>query len=198
MAIESIVKTLVLDEVINTLLLEQVRRKYFESTNEALVVHGRSKEKDNKREKGRSKSHGRHKSPRKSKEKCWNYNKVGYFRRDYKEEKKKNKKEMNDSNDESKKSSQEDGGDAFVAVLETRASQSAWLINLGASFHMTSHRHWFSVYKKYDGGMVYLGNDSPLISIVGQGRVLIRFIDRRIKGISGVLCILSLTQNLIS
>jgi hypothetical protein len=75
--LEALVKTLVLDEVMVSLLSEEVRWKAFESTNEALVVHGRSKEKGKKREKGRSKSHGRHKSPRKSKEKCWNYNKVG-------------------------------------------------------------------------------------------------------------------------
>jgi hypothetical protein len=51
-----------------------------------------------------------------SKEKCWNRSKVEHFIRDRKEEKKKN-----DSNHDSKKYSQEDGGDAFVAALETCA-----------------------------------------------------------------------------
>jgi len=47
------------------------------------------------------------------------------------------------------------------------------------------------VYEKYDGEMVYLGDDSPLI-IVGRGRVLIRFCDGRVKGINEVLHILDL------
>jgi hypothetical protein len=72
--------------------------------------------------------------------------------------KKKNKKENNDFDDESKKYSQEDGGDAFVAALATHVGQSVWLIDFGASFHMNSHRDWFSMYEKYDGGMVYLGH----------------------------------------
>ena len=69
---------------------KEVRWKYFESTNEALDIHGRVKEKGKKREKGRSKSCGRPESLGKSKEKCWNYSKVRKFRRDGKERKKKN------------------------------------------------------------------------------------------------------------
>jgi hypothetical protein len=111
MANGSTIKTLVLDEVMATLLSKEVRWKDFESTNEALAICGISKEKGKKREKGRSKFYGRHKSPGRSKEKYWNYNKVGHFRRDYKEE---NKKEKNASNDKSKKYSQKDGGDGYV------------------------------------------------------------------------------------
>ena len=51
---------------------------------------------------------------------------------------------------------------------------------------MTSHHDQFLVYDKYDGGMVYLGDDFPL-NILGYGRVLIRFLDGRVKGISQVL-----------
>jgi hypothetical protein len=133
-----------------------------------MVVHGRSKDKGKKRENGRSKTHGRPKSHGNSKEKCWDNDKVGNFRRDCEEDKNKNKKENNDYNDENKNSSQEDDEDAFVAALATHASHSAWLIYSRASFHMTSHQHWFLVYKKYDGGMVYIGDDSPL-SMVGHG-----------------------------
>jgi hypothetical protein len=61
---------------------------------------------------------------------------------------------------------------------------------------MNSHRYWFSLYEKYDGGMVYLGDDSPL-SIVGHGKVLIKLSDGRVNGTSGVLYILGLTLNLL-
>jgi len=120
MAIGSTIKTLALDEVMLVLLLEEVRQKYCESTNEALDVCGIYKEKGKKREKGKSKSHGRHKSPGKSKEKCWTCGKVGNFRRDFKEEKKKNKKEFFFYDDESKKYSLKDGEYAFFVALVTR------------------------------------------------------------------------------
>jgi hypothetical protein len=110
---------LVLDESIVDLLSSEVRHKASKSTNEALVVHGRMKEKVKKREKGRSKSYGRHKSLGNSKEKCWNSGKVGNFKRGWKEEKKNDMKEKNYYDDESKKYSQEDGGDTFVATLTT-------------------------------------------------------------------------------
>jgi hypothetical protein len=69
-----------------------------------------------------------------------------------------------------------------------------WLIDFGASFHMTSRQHWFSVSKKCNGGMVYLGDYSSL-SIVLRGRVLIRFPDGTIKDINGFFHILGLAQS---
>jgi hypothetical protein len=120
-----------------------------------------------------------------------------HFKRDYKEEKMKNKKEKRDLDDDLEIFSQEDGGDSFFEALTTHVGHSAWFIGYGAPFHMNSHWHWFSVYEKYDDGMVYLGDHSPL-NIVSHGTALIRFFDVIVKGISGVLHIPSLAQNLIS
>ena len=53
------------------------------------------------------------------------------------------------------------------------------------------------MYEKYDGGMVYLG-DGSLLSIVGCGRVLIKFPHGRVKWTIGVFHILGLEQNIIS
>jgi hypothetical protein len=47
------------------------------------------------------------------------------------------------------------------------------------------------MYEKYDGGMVYLGDDSSL-GIVGCGKVLIKFPNGRVQGINEVLNILGL------
>ena len=150
---------------------------------EALIPHGRTTKKGKKKEK-----------KGKSKEKCWNYGKPGHLRRDYKEEKK--KKGKNDfSNFDTDKSSQDDV-DAFVAALATHTSEDVWLIDSGASFHMTSQRDWFSKYEEFDGGKVYLGHNSHL-NIVGHGRVKIRFHDGRVKGIDGVLHIPGLARNLL-
>ena len=48
MAIESTIKKLVFNDVVVALLLEEVRQKASKSTNEALVICGRLKEKNKK------------------------------------------------------------------------------------------------------------------------------------------------------
>jgi hypothetical protein len=48
----------------------------------------------------------------------------------------------------------------YLASSSTHADHEAWLIDSGASFHMTPHREWFYEYEKYDGGNFFLGNDS--------------------------------------
>ena len=77
----------------------------------------------------------------------------------------------------------------------THADHEAWLVVLGASFHMT-HREWFCEYERYDGGDVFLGDDSTT-KIIGQGKIKLRFIDGRIRTLSGVLHIPGLARNLI-
>lgn len=84
----------------------------------------------------------------------------------------------------------------FFASMETYTSKDVWFIDLGASFHMYSHRGWFIQYTKYDDGNVYLGDDSYL-NIFGHGRVKIRFLDDKVKGINDVLHILVLEWNLL-
>jgi hypothetical protein len=48
----------------------------------------------------------------------------------------------------------------YLASSITHADHEAWLVDYGASFHMTPHREWFFKYEKYDGGNVFLGDDS--------------------------------------
>jgi hypothetical protein len=56
--------------------------------------------------------------------------------------------------------SKEEGGDVYLASSRTHADHEAWLVDSGASFHMTPHREWFCEYERYDGGNVFLGDDS--------------------------------------
>jgi hypothetical protein len=56
---------------------------------------------------------------------------------------------------------------------------------------------WFSIYGKYNGGKVYVGDGSHL-TIVVCGRVLIRFPNDMVKGINGFLHIPNLVRNLLS
>jgi hypothetical protein len=62
---------------------------------------------------------------------------------------------------------------------------------------MTPHREWFSEYEKYDGGDVFLGDDSTK-KIMGRGRVRLLLKDGRIRTLPGVLHIPKLARSLIS
>ena len=59
------------------------------------------------------------------------------------------------------------------------------------------HREWLCEYEKYNGGDVYLGDDSPA-SIVGLGRFKMKLKDGRIRTLLRVLHIPNLARNLVS
>jgi hypothetical protein len=61
---------------------------------------------------------------------------------------------------------------------------------------MTPRREWFCEYERYDGGNVFLGDDSTTI-IIGRGKFKLRLIDGRIRTLPGVLQIPGLARNLI-
>jgi hypothetical protein len=72
-----------------------------------------------------------------------------------------------------------------------------WLVESGASFHMTLHMEWFFEYERHDGGNFFLG-DYWTTRIIGRGKFKLRLIDGRIRTIPGVLHIQGLDINLIS
>jgi hypothetical protein len=74
----------------------------------------------------------------------------------------------------------------YLAYSSTHVDHKAWLIDSGASFHITPHGEWFYEYEKYDGGNGFLGDDSKT-RIIGRGRVKLRLIDGRIRTLPGVL-----------
>jgi hypothetical protein len=47
----------------------------------------------------------------------------------------------------------------YFSSSSTHVDHEAWLVDLGASIHMTSHREWFCEYERYDGGDVFQGYD---------------------------------------
>ena len=59
---------------------------------------------------------------------------------------------------------------------------------------MTPNRNWFSKYEKFDGGKVYLG-DNSVLDIVGCGSIHVKFSDGRIRRFDGVLHILGQVRN---
>ena len=53
----------------------------------------------------------------------------------------------------------------YLDSSRTHVGHDTWLVDLDASFHMNPHREWFCEYERYDGGNVFLGDDSTTIII---------------------------------
>jgi hypothetical protein len=197
MAIGSNTTSLKFDEVVSSLFSEEMRWNNMEvqSTN-TLYARGHSQERNrSKFSSGRSKSKGRYKSPENFVNVCWRCGKEGHYKKQCrsKVEKKKGSKESPFTEENTSK---EEGGDVYLASSSTHAYHEAWLVDLGASFHMTPHREWFCEYERYDGGNVFLGDDSTT-RITSRGKFKLRLIDGRIRTLPGVLHIPRLAINLI-
>jgi hypothetical protein len=129
--------------------------------------------------------------------KCWKCGKTGHYKKDCKSKKVDKPKGSDSTSSTEAKTSTEEGGDVYLASTSTHADRDVWLIESGASYHMTPHREWFSEYEKYDGGDVFLGDDSTT-KILGRGRVKLLLKDGRIRTLPGVLHIPKLARSLIS
>jgi hypothetical protein len=183
--------TLKYEDVVASLLSEEMRRKRMEGHNtNALFVRGHTQDRNP------SKSTGRSKSLRKSLRKCWKCGKTWHYKKDCKSKKVEKPKGSDSTSSTEMKTSIEEGGYVYLAYTGTRANHDVWLIDLGVSYHMTPHREWFSEYEKYDGGDVFLGDDSTT-KIMGRGRVKLLLKYGRIRTLPWVLHIPKLARSLI-
>ena len=78
----------------------------------------------------------------------------------------------------------------------THANHEAWLVDSGSYFHMNPHREWLCEYERYDGGNVFLGDDSTT-KIIGRGKVKLRLIYGSLITLPSVLSIPGLAIHLI-
>ena len=85
----------------------------------------------------------------------------------------------------------------YLASTGNPSECDTWLIDSGASCHMTPHREWLCEYEKYNRGDVYLGDDSPT-SIIGHETGKLKIKDGRIRTLTIVIHIPNLARNLIS
>jgi len=188
------------DEIVSSLLMEEMRRKNMESQNgDALSVRGRfQKRNKNKSSSGRSKSRGRSKSPGKPvRVVCWKCGKEGHYKKVYKFKVPDKGKGSGDTPSAKAKTISDEGGDVYLASSSTHVDHEAWSIDSSATFHFIAHREWFCEYEKHDGGDVFLGDDRK-VRIVGCGKVKLKLQGGRVRTLLGVLHIPALARNLIS
>eukprot|EP00253_Pinus_taeda_P031108 PITA_31108 len=180
--------SIVFDEIVSSLLTEEMRRKNMES-------HNRNK---NKSSIGRFKSRWISKSLGKTiKVVCSKSGKQGHYKRDCKYKAPDKGKGYDDAPSAEAKTTSNEGGDVYLASSSIHVDHEAWLIDLGASFHFTPHRELFYEYEKCDGGDVFLGYDRKA-RIVGCGKVKLKLQGGRVRTLLGVLHIPALAKNLIS
>ena len=144
---------------------------------DSLFVRGRPQERNkNKGYGGRSKSKSRSKSLGKGIRKCWKCGKAGNYKKDCRSLNVEKEKGYENTPSTEAKNSSEEGGDVYLASMGNPSKFDTWLIDSGASCHMTPHSEWFYEYEKYNGGDVYLGDDSPT-NIIRHGRVKLKLKD---------------------
>jgi hypothetical protein len=141
-AIGSNSTTLVLEDVVASLLSEEMRRNNMEgSTKDALVVRGRPVDRDKGKFSDRkSKSKGRSKSHVQSTRRCWKCSKARHYKRDCKSKAIEVSTRFDEKQLTERKMTPDKGGDVYLGSTGTKSNQDVWLIDLGASYHMKPHR----------------------------------------------------------
>jgi hypothetical protein len=104
---------------------------------------------------------------------CWRCGKEGNFKKQCRSKSIEKVKGYEGAPSTEEKTSKEEGGDVYLSSSITHVDHEAWLVESGASFHMTPHREWFCEYERYDGGNVFLGDESTT-KIIGRGKFKLR------------------------
>ena len=72
-----------------------------------------------------------------------------------------------------------------------------WILDSGASFHVTPHKEWFNTYDASHKGGVCLGNDYAC-EIIGVGDVLLKFQHGSTFTLKNVRHVPRLTESLVN
>jgi gag-polypeptide of LTR copia-type/GAG-pre-integrase domain len=160
-----------------------------ESQGVSLVVdRGRSWHKTSKE--GRTRSKSRHKDL------TCNYCKKKHIKANYFKLKNKQKTDKSASSEKTNVINCDDTYDTLCAVDSCVNDENSWIMDTGASQHMTPNRDWFESYELYNGN-VFMGN-SNLCKVIGVGTIKIKFYDDKMRRLTGVRHISDLSKNLIS
>ena len=139
--------------IYDLILTEEIRRRDAGETSGSgsalnLETRGRGNDRNSNRGRLKSRNSNRNKSKSKSSQQvqCWNCGKTGHFMRQCKSLKKKNE-------DDSANAVTEEVQDALLLAVDSPLDD--WVLDSGASFHITPHREIIQNYVAGDFGNVF-------------------------------------------
>ncbi|ONK81628.1 uncharacterized protein A4U43_C01F31260 [Asparagus officinalis] len=95
----------------------------------------------------------------------------------------------------------DDSDDLCFSLLITpevnHVDASNWMLDSGASYHVTPRRDWFASFERLDGGVVVMGNDQSC-GIYRIGTIRIQMHDGVVRELNEVRFVPQLKMNLIS
>ncbi|VFQ65265.1 unnamed protein product [Cuscuta campestris] len=178
---------LTMDTVSDSLLGEEARRmERGEPTySEANIIEKQSRHETRGRSKSRDPHQSRGRSKSRSKITCYYCGKTGHKKTECRSLKR-DQKASNIKPDQINptKKQEEKSTTAVVSredllyfvgegnILNIACDESSWIIDSGASFHVTPHRSFFSSYQSGDFGTVQMGNQDRS-NIVGKGDIIL-------------------------
>jgi ATP-binding cassette subfamily B (MDR/TAP) protein 1 len=133
--------------------------------------------------------------------KCYNCGRKGHFKRDCWF-----KKGIENTAESSKPqgcvaSASEDGevlySEATTITTDREELNEVWLMDSGATWHMTPNRDWFHAYEPIYGSTMFMG-DNHALEIAGIGTIKLKMYDDLIRTISGMQHVKDLKKNLLS
>lgn len=186
---------LTLEEVKNALSSSELRKKITgkvveNNEGEGLVARGRSKAKGG----SSSKSHPRSQS--KKRIQCYYCKKYGHMKVDCPKRKEKSESQEQ-QNDRANVADADSSSDAeIVLAVSDSYAGGRWILDTGATFHISTSKDAFSTYEKHSGS-VLMGNDHAC-QVMGIGTVRIKMFDGIVRTLTDVRHIPEMKKNLIS
>jgi len=86
---------------------------------------------------------------------------------------------------------------SVITPIISYSSDTEWILDTGATYHVCPNRDWFSNFKKLEGCLVVMGDGHPC-TMEGVGTIQIKMFDGMVRELKEVRYVPQLKRNLIS